>query len=337
VGVWKNFLIGGIVFNQLGSESIEVDANVDGNGLPLIIRNKGTGPVQQDWLANNSQSIIGALRSAGAILFRGFDVGTPERFRESVGKIVPGLLDYRGGTSPRTKIEDGVYTSTEYPNQYEIALHNEMSYSSQAPEFLFFACIIAPEDQGETPIADCRKVLKRLPPDLVAEFDKRRVMYERNMFGRKSNYNSWAKAFETQDTAVVERFCRESDIEFEWLPNDQLRTREIRPATCVHPVTGEAVWFNQVNLWHYTNSPLAASMKGMSEKGLPMNAFFGDGGSLNIEMLNLIRAAYAAEKRKFKWEQGDFLMIDNRLVVHGRMPFSGPRKIVVAMGNMASH
>jgi alpha-ketoglutarate-dependent taurine dioxygenase len=36
----------------------------------------------------------------------------------------------------------------------------------------------------------------------------------------------------------------------------------------------------------------------------------------------------------FPWRQGDILMTDNMLVAHGRNPYQGPRKIVVAMGEM---
>ena len=307
----------------------------DTTALPLLVECGDGSAAEYDFLNKHSDSLIATARSAGGILFSGFGVDRPEAFKRMVEQVVPGLAGYRGGTSPRTKIEDGVYTSTEYPNQYEISLHNEMSYSRSSPEFIFFACVTAPAERGETPIADCRKVLARLPADLVAEFEARRVMYQRNLFGRASAYNSWAKAFETSDPDVVEAHCREQDIEFEWLPNDQLRTREIRDAVSVHPVTGERVWFNQVNLWHFTNSPMAASMAGMSQKGLPMNAFFGDGGELDMNMLAAIRQAYAQEKRLFSWRTGDFLMLDNRLVAHGRMPFSGPRKIVVAMGSSA--
>jgi alpha-ketoglutarate-dependent taurine dioxygenase len=278
-------------------------------------------------------AVVDKVRQRGALLFRGFGIGSPEALARAVGEIVPNLATYRGGTSPRTRLEDGIYTSTEYPNQLEISLHNEMSYSHRAPEFIFFACVVAPSCAGETPIADCRRVLERLPDALVEQFERRGVMYERNLFGRRSPYNSWSRAFETEDTAVVEQHCRDADIQFEWTGGDQLRTREIRPAICRHPVTGERVWYNQVNLWHYTNSPLAKAMGGRGQAGLPMNAFFGDGEPLPIEALDTIRAAYQAEKTLFSWQAGDLLMLDNRLCAHGRMPFEGPRKIIVAMGD----
>jgi alpha-ketoglutarate-dependent taurine dioxygenase len=33
----------------------------------------------------------------------------------------------------------------------------------------------------------------------------------------------------------------------------------------------------------------------------------------------------------FQWQAGDLLLLDNRLVMHSRQPFSGPRKILASL------
>jgi alpha-ketoglutarate-dependent taurine dioxygenase len=48
-------------------------------------------------------------------------------------------------------------------------------------------------------------------------------------------------------------------------------------------------------------------------------------------VLEEVRATIKQEIRTFRWRQGDLLMLDNMLVCHGRMPFKGPRKILVSM------
>ncbi|MDF5808063.1 TauD/TfdA family dioxygenase [Pseudomonas aeruginosa] len=48
-------------------------------------------------------------------------------------------------------------------------------------------------------------------------------------------------------------------------------------------------------------------------------------------MLDTIRAAYREETRAFAWERGDVLMLDNFISVHGREPYTGERKVLVAM------
>ncbi|MNG41197.1 Taurine catabolism dioxygenase TauD, TfdA family [compost metagenome] len=37
---------------------------------------------------------------------------------------------------------------------------------------------------------------------------------------------------------------------------------------------------------------------------------------------------------RFDWRKGDVILLDNMLAAHARDPFEGPRKIVVAMGEM---
>ena len=72
----------------------------------------------------------------------------------------------------------------------------------------------------------------------------------------------------------------------------------------------------------------------MKEEELPRNAFYGDGSRLETSVLDEIRAVYRAAAVAFPWQRGDILMVDNVLAAHGRMPFEGERKIVVAMSDL---
>jgi hypothetical protein len=67
------------------------------------------------------------------------------------------------------------------------------------------------------------------------------------------------------------------------------------------------------------------------EKDLPTNTYYGDGSPIEAAVLDVLRDIYRAEAVSFPWQEGDILMLDNMLAAHGRSPYSGPRKILVAM------
>ncbi|HWW71483.1 MAG TPA: TauD/TfdA family dioxygenase [Duganella sp.] len=300
-------------------------------GFPYLIEAGRDVSDCDRWFAAAAPDLVGLLRRTGVLLLRGFPLHGAEDFRRAVAAMTPRLRGYAGGTSPRSRVAEGVYTSTEYPKHLEIPLHNEMSYSSQWPELLYFFCVSAPAADGETPIADSRNILARMPPDIVEEFDRRQLMYVRNLASAESRYNSWTKAFETTDKAGVEAYCRDMDIGYAWQADGGLRIQEVRPALRTHPVTGERVWFNQVHLWHASNTALGSNVTARIESGLPMAAYYGDGGRIGNDTLAAVRQVLNAEKKLFRWQQGDLLMVDNVLSAHGRMPFDGPRQILVAM------
>ena len=69
----------------------------------------------------------------------------------------------------------------------------------------------------------------------------------------------------------------------------------------------------------------------LREDELRLNAFHGDGSSLSPSALEHIREVTRAEAAFFPWRAGDILIVDNMLACHGRMPFTGARKILLAM------
>jgi len=94
------------------------------------------------------------------------------------------------------------------------------------------------------------------------------------------------------------------------------------------------LWFNQAHLFHISSLEASARESLLSifkEHELPSNAYYGDGSRIETSVLDEIRGVYNETAITFQWQQGDILMLDNFLASHGREPFVGPRKIVVAM------
>ena len=314
---------------------------INSREMPLVIvpENEGT---EKGGLENllaiggeKKEFLNEKLRECGALLFRNFDVLNEtdlEQFVEAfAGKD---LLNYAGGVSPRSRLKNKIYTSTEYPPDLTLALHNELSYADEFPSLVFFCCVVAPATGGETSIADSRRILKNIEPEIVETFKQKKVMYIRNLDASKGSGYSWQDAFETEDKREAENHCRRIGAGFEWRANDCLLLSQIRPATAMHPATGEEVWFNQAHGFH--PSALDAEtyrffIERMPEDDFRLNAKFGDGSPIPIEMLARIREVLESETVLFPWQTGDVLVLDNLLAAHGRMPFSGARKIILAM------
>jgi alpha-ketoglutarate-dependent taurine dioxygenase len=302
------------------------------NGLPIVITPSQIGQDLINWAANNREYLHGLLNIHGAILFRGFKFNGSrhfENFMTSASGV--DLLEYSNRSTPRTLVQGKVYTSTEYPASEIIPLHNENSYSHTWAMKIFFFCVKASEQGGETPIADSRKVYLRISPEIREKFIRKKVMYVRN-YGHLDL--PWKDVFQTSDKTEVENFCRASGIELEWKSNGDLRTRQVCQAVATHPVTGELVWFNQAHLFHISglNSDVRKSLlETINEEDFPRNAYYGDGTPIEDEVLNAIREAYDKEEIKFLWKSGDVLLLDNMLFAHGRKSYTGSRKVLVGM------
>lgn len=303
-----------------------------GEPLPLVARPAVAGVDLVAWVQSRRDWIRGELAGRGGLLCRGFDVTSEAQLEAIVGAVGGELLHYTYRSTPRSEVSGRIYTSTEYPREQEIPLHNEMAYSRSWPMKIGFLCLVPAASGGETPIADSRRVYSAIDPAVREELAARGVTYVRN-YGEGIDL-PWQNVFQTDDRAQVEAFCRRAGIELEWKDGDRLRTRQVCPAVAEHPVTGEAVWFNQAHLFHVSslNPEVRASLLAeFAPEELPRHACFGDGGPIPDEMLAAVRAALRSVEVVFPWQQGDVLLLDNMLTAHGRRPFAGPRRVVVGM------
>ncbi|MEU4797562.1 TauD/TfdA family dioxygenase [Streptomyces sp. NPDC023327] len=298
--------------------------------LPLVV--EGHGEPAGPRLSAGRRDLRAALRDRGALLLRGFDVGGADGFADIVRALSGEPLPYTERSSPRSVIKGNVYTSTDYPPGEEIFLHNENSYQASWPLTLYFHCVRPPLTRGATPLADTRRVLAAVDGEVRREFVRRGWTVVRN-YGDLVGL-PWQEAFATADRAEVERYCGERGIEATWLPGGGLRTRAVREAVRRHPATGEPVWFNHVTVFHVTTLPESVRrglLEMLGEENLPSQTYYGDGEPIPDDVMDHLRACYRAASTRFDYRADDVLVIDNMLVSHGREPFTGPRRIAVAM------
>ncbi|HAC81554.1 MAG TPA: hypothetical protein DCG06_14745 [Deltaproteobacteria bacterium] len=277
-----------------------------------------------------------SLEDVGGIRLVGTEIRTDADFADFVDAVLPRRMAYDHGSTPRTDLGDRVYTSTEYPPRLRIPLHNEMSYTGRWPMRLVFACLHPARKGGATPLASSVGVLGRLSPALRDLFVERGIRYVRNFNGGVDL--SWQQTFRTEKRSEVERICAAAGVEFAWGDADRLRTWEVRPAIAEHPTAGTPCWFNQAHLFHISSLPRAVRdslHEAVGEDHLPRNAYFGDGAAIEDDLLDEVRAAYAAESVESEWNAGDVVVIDNMRFAHGRAPFAGDRRVLVAMADPA--
>ncbi|MGW8391845.1 TauD/TfdA family dioxygenase [Pseudoduganella sp. HUAS MS19] len=298
--------------------------------LPVLIRPAREGEPLLDALPRLRADIEGIVSTVGGVLLRGFTVPGVDDFRAFAAGFGQPLLSYEFGSTPRTDVGGGVYTSTEYPAHQSIPLHNEQAYTREWPMKIWFHCVTAAPEGGATPIADSRAILRRMPAAIRERFAAG-ILYVRN-YGEFDV--PWQKVFNTESRAEVEEFCRRNGLRYEWKPDGELRTTQLCQAVETHPVTGEAVWFNQAHLFHVSNlqPDVRESLEDLlGVENLPRNTYFADGSPIPDAMLDEVRAVLDAETVSFAWQAGDVMMLDNMLAAHARAPFAGPRKVVVAM------
>lgn len=316
---------------SLVQDGCTITSLLDDHPLPLLIASQEGQSIHT--LSESLRTLtIEALSTTGGVLLRNFKVPTPLDFKRFAASFGMPLGTYEFGSTPRSKVFAGVYSSTEYPAHQSIPLHNEQSYTRQWPSRIWFHCMTPSQTGGETPIADSRQVYQAIDPAIREEFIAKGLLYVRN-------YSSaldlpWQQVFNTDDRVKVEQYCQSQGIDWNWSDDGELSTRQRCQAAIRHPASQEWVWFNQAHLFHISameQNLRQALIDAVGEAQLPRNVYFGDGTPIPDATLDAIRAVYAQTCVAFPWQAGDVLMLDNLLVAHGRNPFSGDRKVIVAM------
>jgi len=302
------------------------------SGRPPILNVHDAGE-PANWATTHREALRAAVATHGSLLVRGLGLSDATECAALFRHLGVPTTDQEA-YAPRKVYAEGVFASMPWPASRVMCPHPELSYRSDVPALLMFACLTAPQRGGATSLSDASKVLESLPPALVERF-------ERFGWTLVRSYNpdigaSMAQVFGTDDRAAVEQYCRDHAIKVEWRENGLLRTQQRRAAVVRHPATGKRCWFNEaafLSAWSMDPEVREYLVDVYGEDGLPFDTRFGDGGAIGEDVVTTINQAYEAVAVREPWESGDLLLVDNIRTAHGRDVVSGACEVVVGLAD----
>ena len=290
------------------------------------------------WINLQREHLLKLSTLHGAVLLRGFPLRGPEDFDTVVDSLGVSNFPYKKSLSNavRTNFTERVFSANEAPSGVNIFLHHEMAQTPLFPNYIFFFCEIAAEEGGATPI--CRSDVlyekcKHEIPDTIAALEAKGLRYSNVMPGiddpQSGMGRSWQSTLGVRSQDEAEIRLRELGYSWEWLPNDCLRaTTPTLPAVRAVGL-GRKTLFNQL---------IAAFSGWKDDRNDPAKAVrLGDDTPLDEEAIATMIQLADEITYPLAWEAGDAVIIDNTMVMHGRSPFKGKRKVLASLGNMHTH
>jgi len=286
------------------------------------------------WIKANLKELEAALAQAGAILFRGFPMDSAETFDVFSGAFDYPTFTYQESLSNAVRINftERVFTANEAPKDVEIYLHHEMAQTPVSPDKLFFFCKSAADNGGATPICRSDKLyeaLKQADPTLAQLFLEKGLKYTTFMPAKDDHESgqgrSWKSTLSVENTQQAETKLKELGYSWEWVKGNGLKAiTPVLPAVRTLD-NGVQVFYNQL---------VAAYMgwKGVREN--PASAItFGDHSHIPVAGLELLVELSKRFTFDLAWQDGDMALVDNKMTMHGRRPFTGDRKreVLVAL------
>ncbi|MEL6868353.1 MAG: TauD/TfdA family dioxygenase [Pseudomonadota bacterium] len=299
--------------------------------FPQVLALQGSGASLQDfthWIREHRDALIESLAKHGAILFRGFPIDGAEDFDAAIRAFGMDSFTYKESLSNAVRVNRTplVFTANEAPPDVSIYLHHEMAQTPLFPSRLFFCCEKAAEQAGETPLCRSDILLTKLTEAesaFVADCERLGVRYINTMPAEDDPLSgqgrSWRSTLDASSTEEAEALLDKLGYSYSWQADGSLQaTTPILPA--IRTLTdGRRVFFNQ----------LIAAFRGWSnaEKSI----CFGDGSTISASAMRTAIELADALSFDLPWQDGDIALIDNYLVMHGRRPFSGTRRVLASL------
>ncbi|TGL03259.1 taurine dioxygenase [Leptospira bouyouniensis] len=336
---------------------------LQGTKLPLVYEPLEDIQIENltDWIRSHQNEWREDLKNHGAILFRSFPVHEALDFQSILYATEEKKLgEFYLGTSPRDQVVKHVFTASELPPHYPIMQHAEMSFLDNPPKLLFFYAEKASAFGGETPLTDLREVYHHVHPKIKEKIEKHGIRYRRRYDGpsKKSRFSLWKtkrwdEMFGTTNLEEVKKIAEQNRFQLEWFGKDSLTITNEQSGFRIHPEANTIAWHNHSQTFHYQAAvsevwkivkrqktirslgvaillTLLTILKRLAgQKSHDVHVTYGNGEEISVNEMKSISDVFWKHMVAFPWQTGDVLIIDNFSVSHGRLPFTGPRRILV--------
>ena len=130
--------------------SLEIDVQ---SGKPAIVQ-VAPGASIASWASENKDALRASVTEHGAVLVRGLGLQDASGVAATYRELVTDLISDREPFAVRSKITEGVYSSTPWQPGQPMCMHHEMSYVLEPAGLMMFACLSAPTSGGATGVSD---------------------------------------------------------------------------------------------------------------------------------------------------------------------------------------
>jgi len=316
---------------------------------------KGNLEGQREYFAKHLPQIYRDLKVHGAVVFRGFELSKEAAGFQQVGEALEleRCEDPLHSVAARDAVnkEAGVYEAVNKPSRrkFYVGMHNEM-VGNRAPGAAIFVCFKPAEEGGEFLVADGRKMFHELKEDFLVDVYNKEVRYSTAEFpmGFLDGLPGFAqKALQPVAYGALSMALKmkvDFDVELLWERSEYdgskiLQVRAMPQVPIVrHPFTGEPSWWGSMH--SHSEYLRSEREKVFGDEGFAettgasrinkTDVYYADSGDkLATDDLKHLDEVTMESAVPIKMQQGDMVLLDNYMVMHGRCPFEGTRKHAV--------
>lgn len=290
------------------------------NGTGLLVTPE-PGEVLSDL---DRDAVIALYKRSGVLYFRGFgaDVASFERFGNALSHD---WMDNLGSGSYRETAQgsgDGTTQNVAYvygvrsQRLLSLPLHADRSYVKSQPPMMMFLCGRPAREGGETTLCDGIRLWEALGDATRALFTAKRLQYIRHY-----SPEEWLVLFRTSDEDRLRAYCDDNDLELTLYEDGSCTTVCVKPAMGTPRYDSRTAFVNSIPIQVWQEEELGRTTT---------LCRLEDGSKIPREVIAEIDAVAADLTVSLPWQAGDFALVDNTRMMHGRRAFTDAERTIYA-------